>query len=130
MKKKIILSVTSVVVIAISCFAVMMVSKAQKFDASMEQLQIHEVDLSAVGDGTYTGEVDTGVIQVMVEVVVQDHKMVGIDLIKHKNGQGDAASSITNQMVEEQKILVDAVSGATLSSKVIQKAVEIALTGE
>ncbi len=55
---------------------------------------------------------------------MSDHVITKIDLLKHKSGQGGAAGAITDGIIREQKIAVDAISGATLSSRVIQKAVE------
>ncbi|MCI8299875.1 MAG: FMN-binding protein, partial [Lachnospiraceae bacterium] len=46
------------------------------------------------------------------------------------NGRGSRAEVVVDRIIEEQKIEVDAVSGATNSSTVIKKAVENALTGE
>ena len=50
-----------------------------------------------------------------------------IRILEHKNERGQAAETIVDQIVSEQKIDVDAISGATNSSKVIKKAVENAL---
>ena len=129
MRKMLIAGIIAVVVIAVAVFAAVMVSKSKKLDAYMETLQINEVDVSAVSDGVYAAEVDAGMIRVALEVTVKDHKIMKIDLLQHQNGQGDAANAVTGTIVQEQRIGVDVVSGATLSSRVIQKAVENALTG-
>ncbi len=47
-----------------------------------------------------------------------------------KDGRGSRAEVVVDRIIEEQKIDVDAVSGATNSSTVIKKAVENALTAE
>ena len=65
-----------------------------------------------------------------VEVTVQNGVITNIDILEHKNGRGSSAEVVVDRIVEEQKIEVDAVSGATNSSTVIKKAVENALTGE
>ena len=65
-----------------------------------------------------------------VEVTVQNGVIAGIDILEHKNGRGSRAEVVVDRIIEEQKIEVDAVSGATNSSTVIKKAVENALTGE
>jgi len=104
-----------------------MVQKSRKLNAFLESFQLNEAELSAVADGAYTGEADAGLIRVRAAVTVKDGKIVNISLLQHQNGQGDAAGAITDRMVEEQRIGVDAVSGATYSSRVIQKAVENAL---
>jgi uncharacterized protein with FMN-binding domain len=59
-----------------------------------------------------------------VEVTVQDGVITNIDILEHKNGRGKSAEVVADRIMEEQKIDVDAVSGATNSSVVIKKAVE------
>ena len=54
--------------------------------------------------------------------------MESIELLEHENGRGTPAEAILSQMVQKQTTAVDAVSGATCSSKVIRKAVENAIT--
>lgn len=129
MKKMLILAIVAIVGIAIAVVAVVMVSKTKKLNAFMDTVQIGEVDLAGIADGTYAAAIDAGLIQVAVEATVSDHVITKIDLLKHKSGQGGAAGAITDGIIREQKIAVDAISGATLSSRVIQKAVETALSG-
>ena len=124
-----IISSIAVFVLAVACFALVMVNRAKQLNTFMDTLLLQEVDLAGVADGTYTGTADAGIIRVTAQVTVQDHTLTDVALLQHKNGQGKAAESMTGSMIREQKILVDAVSGATLSSRVIQKAVETALAG-
>lgn len=105
-----------------------MVPKINQFDRYMSELVINDFNLEAIEDGSYTGNVDSGVIVVEVQVDVEDHQITHIELIKHQNGQGEPAEVIIDHIVEEQTIMVDDISGATYSSQVIKKAVEIALT--
>jgi len=129
MKKIIIIGIIAVVVIIITCFAVVMVNRSKQLDTFMETLQISEANLADIADGTYTGAVDAGMIRVTAQVTIRNHAIVSVELLRHQNGRGKAAESITGHMVQEQKIMVDTISGATLSSRVIQKAVETALAG-
>ena len=66
-------------------------------------------------------------IYAKVEVTVQNKEIEKIRILEHKNERGQVAETIVDQIVSEQKIDVDAISGATNSSKVIKKAVENAL---
>lgn len=86
-----------------------------------------EINISDVSDGAYIGDYDVNFIYAKVEVSVQNGKITNIDILEHKNGRGQPAESVTDKMIAEQKIDVDAVSGATNSSIVIKKAVEHAL---
>ena len=56
--------------------------------------------------------------------------MTDIELIEHVNEKGAAAEVLPDRMLEEQRVDVDAVSGATSSSNVIRDAVYNALTGK
>lgn len=67
------------------------------------------------------------VIYAKVEVTVSDGKMTDIAILEHRQERGKAAEAVISDMLAEQKIDVDAVSGATNSSTVIKKAVENAL---
>ena len=98
------------------------------YKAKVNALPFDEIDLTKVEDGVYEGQCDTGVVQARVQVTVRDHQLESIELLKHENGRGTPAEAILGQMVQEQTTAVDAVSGATCSSKVIRKAVENAIT--
>ena len=104
-----------------------MMSYINDYDKTISTITISSVDLSMVPDGIFTGKCDAFPVAVEVAVVVKDHKITGIDLVKHQNGQGSAAEVILNKVVETQTLEVDFISGATISSKVILKAIENAL---
>jgi len=84
-------------------------------------------DLGQLADGRYVGHCDNGLIKVTVAVSVQGHAIAGVEILKHDNGRGGAANTITGEVVQRQSVEVDTVAGATLSSDTILKAVETAL---
>lgn len=86
-------------------------------------------DLSQIADGTYTGSYDNGMVKVQVVVDVQGNAITDVRITEHDNGLGTPAEAITDVIVRQQSVEVDVVSGATLSSKTILKAVENALSG-
>lgn len=88
-----------------------------------------EIDIADVSDGIYIGEYDVNFIYAKVEVTVEDGEIVSINILEHRHERGKAAEKVIEKIIEEQKIDVDAVSGATNSSTVIKKAVENALKG-
>ena len=88
------------------------------------------IDISDIPDGVFVGEYDVDFVYAKVEVTVQNGEITDIDILEHKNGRGSPAEIVADRIIEEQKIDVDAVSGATNSSIVIKKAVENALTGK
>ncbi len=102
---------------------------AVRFTREYEKLTIGDVNPTAVADGVRTGTCDIGPVVVEAEVTVAGGVITDITLKKHVNGQGSAAEAITAKVIEAQSLKVDMVSGATISSKVILKAIENALTG-
>ena len=88
-----------------------------------------EIDIADVSDGIYIGEYDVNFIYAKVEVTVEEGEIVSINILEHRHERGKAAEKVIEKIIEEQKIDVDAVSGATNSSTVIKKAVENALKG-
>ncbi|MDR0386478.1 MAG: FMN-binding protein [Treponema sp.] len=90
-------------------------------------------DLSGKADGTYRGEYDLpkAPVRVTLDVRIQDARITGIDVVKHICSPiGKKAEKITDQIIAKQSLDVDAVTGATGSSKAILKAVEDALKEE
>jgi uncharacterized protein with FMN-binding domain len=85
------------------------------------------IGIGSVADGNYEAEYDVGYIYAKVSVAVKDGSIADIDLLEHRNERGKPAESITEAITAKQSLDVDAVSGATNSSKVIKKAIENAL---
>ncbi|MBO5209595.1 MAG: FMN-binding protein [Lachnospiraceae bacterium] len=98
------------------------------YQQKIDSIEVSNIHIADMGDGTYEGEYDAGYIYAKVEVEVQGNKIVSVQLIEHRNERGEAAETIPGIVVEQQKTVVDAVSGATNSSKVIMKAIENALS--
>lgn len=86
------------------------------------------VDLLTLEDGSYRGEYTAKPLHASVSVEVRDHRITNIVLEKHRSGKGRPAESIIQAILQEQKLDVDVISGATLSSYVIRNAVADALT--
>ena len=61
------------------------------------------------------------------EIAIEEICLSDIHILEHENERGQAAEVIIDKIVSEQRIDVDAVSGATNSSTVLKKAVESAL---
>ena len=86
-------------------------------------------NLSQLADGTYNGRCDNGIVNAQVEVDVASGVITDARIIEHQNGLGSPAEAVTRKVVENQSVEVDAISGATMSSNTILKAIEIALSG-
>lgn len=97
------------------------------YKETMANVTIGEIDLKNVKDGSYIGNYDARIISATVKVTVRDGEITGIELLEHKYDRGGPAEAIVDDILKEQSLDVDAVSGATNSSKTILKAVENAL---
>ena len=85
------------------------------------------IDISQVDDGVYNGHSETDLVKVEVKVTVEAGAIKDIEILKHECGKGRPASVIVNDMVKNNDVEVDGVSGATFSSEVIKDAVRDAL---
>lgn len=94
---------------------------------NVQHIPVSMPDLSVMQDGNYIGEYSITPVYVKVEISVHNHQITGIVILEHGNGLGSAAESIVNYVVKKQSLDIDAVSGATVSSKCILKAIENAI---
>lgn len=128
-KKKIIsVIILLLLLIGLICGAVYL-KKVADYKRAVVETTIGEIDIADVSDGIYIGEYDVNFIYAKVEVTVEDGEIVSINILEHRHERGKAVETVIEKIIEEQKIDVDAVSGATNSSTVIKKAVENALKG-
>ncbi len=125
-KKKILLSVV-VVVLIVAVALGSYLNRVAHYQQAVEELTIQEIPLDTVADGTYVGSCDVDFIRAQVEVTVKDGQITSIVLLSHENGRGQPAEAVLDRILQEQRLGVDAVSGATNSSTVLKKAVEQAL---
>jgi len=80
-----------------------------------------------VKDGTYEGSEKIFPVTASVRVTVSAGRISDIVMLSHSHGPNHGADAILPRVIEAQSLGVDAVSGATYSSKVVRKAVENAL---
>lgn len=125
--KRVIMCIITVIVFAILFSAAVYLQSVADYQKAVRETAIGEVDFSMIPDGVYIGEYDVNFIYAKVEVTVQNGKMADVVILEHKQERGKAAETVINDMIAQQKIDVDAVSGATNSSTVIKKSVENAL---
>ena len=87
------------------------------------------VEPEGLKDGIYEGEYKKGINKAVVKVTIADDRITEIELVKHTASWiGNKANEIIPQkIVEQQSTKVDAVSGATNSSRVIMNAVQKAI---
>lgn len=126
-KKPIAKTVCAILFLTGLIFMAVYLKSVADYKKAVKETAISEIDISNIPDGVYVGEYDVDFIYAKVKVTVQNKVITSIDILEHKNGRGKPAEIVADRIIEEQKIEVDAVSGATNSSTVIKKAVENAL---
>ena len=126
-KKKIILCVIILLLLVGFVWGIIYLKSVADYKQDVKETTFEEINISDISDGVYIGEYDVNFIYAKVEVTVQNGEITNINILEHRHDRGKAAEAISNKIVDEQKIDVDAISGATNSSAVIKKAVENAL---
>jgi uncharacterized protein with FMN-binding domain len=95
--------------------------------ADIKALQIADVAFSDVKNGTYESLQDNGMVTAKVSATMVGGVMTELKLLQHNHGPGHGADAIIAKVLDKQSLAVDAVAGATYSSKVVLKAIETAL---
>lgn len=126
-RKRILLFIVTILFLISLMFAAAYLESVNDYKRAVKETTFSSIDISNISDGIYVGEYDVNFVYAKVEVTVQNGAITNIDILEHKNERGNSAEIVADRIIEEQKIDVDAVSGATNSSIVIKKAVENAL---
>ena len=94
----------------------------------IQDMDIEEVDLNTIQDGTYIGDFDGGRWSNQVEVIIKDHKITDVNIVEDiRFPMEDIADKIFNQVIQQQDTVPDVISGATVTSKAYLKSLENAL---
>lgn len=120
-RKKIVMILIMLFLLLALIFGTAYIDRVGEYKRAVKETTIEEVNISDIPDGVYIGEYDVNFIYVKVEV--------DVSILEHRQERGKDAEAVANEIVDEQRIDVDTVSGATNSSIVIKKAVEVALKG-
>lgn len=89
-------------------------------------IPINQINPDRIVDGYYTGTDSFG-FEYEVGVQVENHTITKIDILKNRYSfYARQAEGIKYKIIREQKVNIDAVTGATTTSKVLQKAIETA----
>lgn len=91
-------------------------------------MEIARVEPGSVGDGSYFGSFAYGSFEYRVNVKVASSRILSIDLLANRDTpHAKKAATVIERVLREQRTDVEAVSGATTTSKAILKAIENAL---
>lgn len=92
------------------------------------KVTINDANLSLLSDGIYNGKYQAGRWTNKVNVTIKDHKITNINIVKDVLfSKEEVTKDLIDRVIEEQKINVDTITGATVTSKAYLKAIENAL---
>lgn len=126
-KKKVALFAVMILLLIDLVWGIIYLKSVADYKQAVKETTYEDIHISDIPDGVYVGEYDVDFIYAKVEVTVQNGEITNINILEYRHERGKTAEVITDSIVDEQKIDVDAISGATNSSTVIKKAVENAL---
>ena len=112
--------------IVMLAFIVLIAAMAFPGMQKTRNLTIQDVDMSQIPEGIYTGTYQGFRFTNIVEVAVEDHQIVSIDIIKTQREV--LSETLKQEVIAAQSPVIDMVSGATLDQNAFLKAVENALT--
>jgi uncharacterized protein with FMN-binding domain len=124
------LFLTALVVIAVGVALFMaFMYPGLREQAELQILQVSEVDFASVQDGTFQGDFTFHGFTYEVEVVVVDHEIKQIEVLKNieDDEYAQKAEGVVDNVLKEQSLKVDVITGATITSKALLKAMEDAL---
>lgn len=87
-----------------------------------------EIHLTAIDNGIYHGTCKAFLIKATTEITIKDNRIVSVEITDQQCVKGFEAKDITDRIIRKQSLSVDAVSGATGSSRCILIACEKALS--
>jgi uncharacterized protein with FMN-binding domain len=95
------------------------------------KLLIPGIDLSVIEDGKYTGRFIHHNSLYETEVMMRDHRIENIRVLQSEGDKYDQkAFAVIQSVIDQQSLQVNAVTGATKSSKLYLITIYSALTGE
>ncbi len=102
------------------CFMIALILRPQAFE-------VQNVALGQAKDGEFIGICQNKILYAVVKVQIRDHEICSIEVLNHKESYMKQAQAIANEVLKQQTLEVDVVSGATLTSCTVLSAIEDAL---
>lgn len=119
-----------VLIILIPCiiFGITMTIQSEIRHIHLRNTPIEDIDVSKIEDGVYEGKSTFGSYTYHIKVTIANHRITDIDDMAPRNSiYVQYATGVFSRIIDKQTPNVDAISGATTTSKAFMKAVENAL---
>ncbi|SDY40884.1 FMN-binding protein [Tindallia californiensis] len=97
-----------------------------QYSRAVSQITLSGKDISEVEDGIYEGKYDAVLVKAKVIVHMIDGEIQDIEY-EHIHERGARGEQVIENVLEEQSLQVDTITGATDSSLVLLKAIDKAL---
>ena len=115
--------------IYLTILALFLLGCASKEMMMVRQMDIHNVEVVNIRDGEHFGSFSYGGFEYKVKTIVNEHKITDIIILQNRDAKHSIrAEGVVAEIIKNQTPNVDAVSGATTTSKALMKAVENSLT--
>ena len=121
--------VIGIIVVIFVVLASIMLFTMTKDLSKMAKTTINPIEITQIKDGTYEGYYQFGRWEAKVQVTVKDGVITQVKSLLEE-AFPNVSDELNEKIVKEQKNDVDAVSGATVTSKAYLKAVENALQNQ
>lgn len=122
-----ILKVVGILFLILLAASGVMAAWAFNYHKKLKAEPLNNVDLSKVKDGEYDGRWEVKMWTAPVHVVVKNHKITDIKITREQYKMPDSENELLKRIIEKQSLDVDAIAGATITTKSILKSVEDAL---
>jgi uncharacterized protein with FMN-binding domain len=97
----------------------------------IRNMTIEEPDLKKMENGRYIGKTEVGGFSYIVEVIITNHRIEDIKVLKNRNSSyARWAEAVIPRILKRQTLNVDAVTGATTTSKALMKTVSNSLQSD
>lgn len=121
------LKVLGIVIVALILINILILPFAMIGMKEIKNLSIENPDLSTFKDSKYTGSYGKGRWNYKVSVTLKNKKITDIKIDKSKLPTPEKLNkAIIQRIIDKQSISLDAVSGASINTKALCKAVELA----
>jgi uncharacterized protein with FMN-binding domain len=127
--KMLIAIITVIAVVGLAGGGALLFTEGERREA--KNLPIKAINIQQLRNGTFIGDYAGGKYKWRankIQVTIEDHKLTGIKVLQNAKTQDNAAKKeLFDRVLKSQSLQVDAISGATLTSKGYLKAIELAL---
>lgn len=115
-KKKTVLFVIVFLLLVGFVLGILYLKSVADYRQAVRETTFEDINISDIPDGVYVGEYDVDFIYAKVEVTVQNGEITNINILEHRHERGKTAEVITDSIVDEQKIDVDAISARQIQA--------------